>query len=151
LWRALKHIRRGFYIDIGAGGPEDHSVTRAFYGRGWAGVNVEPNPEFYRQLVACRLRDINLCLAISNHDGVETIHIAPGTGLSTLSHALAQEHQRSGRRLNERQVQVTTLAAIWRNHVSPGAEVHFLKVDAEGLEGAIIRGNDWAAHRPWIV
>ena len=31
LWRALRGIKNGFYIDIGAYAPDDDSVTRAFY------------------------------------------------------------------------------------------------------------------------
>jgi len=41
LWRALSGVLRGFYIDVGAGDPDSHTVTRAFYERGWAGVNIE--------------------------------------------------------------------------------------------------------------
>jgi len=48
LWRALKHVERGFYIDVGACSPDQHSVTRAFYEKGWHGINVEPNPESMR-------------------------------------------------------------------------------------------------------
>ena len=43
LWRALKHISNGFYIDVGAWSPDIDSVTRIFYEHGWRGVNVEPN------------------------------------------------------------------------------------------------------------
>jgi uncharacterized protein YukE len=29
--------------------------------------------------------------------------------------------------------------------------VHFLKIDVEGFEEQVIRGNDWTINRPWIV
>ena len=32
-----------------------------------------------------------------------------------------------------------------------GQEVHFLKVDVEGWEEAVLLGNDWSINRPWIV
>ena len=60
LWRALKHVERGFYIDVGACAPEEWSVTKAFYDRGWRGINIEPDPGYHRQLLAARTRDINL-------------------------------------------------------------------------------------------
>src|SRR5215470_12416094 len=44
LWRALKHIDQGFYIDVGANDPDIDSVTKAFYERGWRGINVERRP-----------------------------------------------------------------------------------------------------------
>ena len=33
LWRALKHVKKGFYVDVGANDPKFDSVTQAFYGR----------------------------------------------------------------------------------------------------------------------
>ena len=42
LWRALREVTHGFYIDVGAADPDSDSVTRAFYDRGWSGINVEP-------------------------------------------------------------------------------------------------------------
>ena len=44
LWRALKQVRNGFYIDIGAQHPEHDSVSKLFYDHGWRGVHVEPTP-----------------------------------------------------------------------------------------------------------
>lgn len=50
LWRALKAIPAGFYIDIGANDPDVESVTRLFYDAGWRGVNVEPVQAHYQDL-----------------------------------------------------------------------------------------------------
>ena len=30
LWRALKDVDQGFYVDVGANDPNVHSVTKAF-------------------------------------------------------------------------------------------------------------------------
>jgi len=43
LWRALKHIKNGFYIDIGAWDPVIDSVSNLFYENGWRGINVGDN------------------------------------------------------------------------------------------------------------
>lgn len=42
LHRALKGVEKGFYIDVGANDPVQYSVTKAFYERGWRGINIEP-------------------------------------------------------------------------------------------------------------
>src|SRR5439155_713143 len=42
LWCALHDVDAGTYIDIGAYDPDIDSVTRAFYDRGWSGINIEP-------------------------------------------------------------------------------------------------------------
>ena len=47
LWRALGHVRDGFYIDVGANDPVEHSVTKAFYDAGWRGISIEPLPAFH--------------------------------------------------------------------------------------------------------
>jgi hypothetical protein len=50
LWRALSTVRDGFYIDIGAGDPDRDTVTRAFYERGWQGINIDPDPTCFAAL-----------------------------------------------------------------------------------------------------
>ena len=151
LWRALKHIERGFYIDVGAWSPDLDSVTRAFYEHGWRGINVEPNPEFHAQLLTRRPRDINLRLAVSDESGTQIMNFLSNPGLSTLDETIAQEHARAGWTIDKQVVEVTTLATLWEQHVPVGQSVHFLKVDVEGFEEAALRGNDWSKYRPWII
>jgi hypothetical protein len=57
LWRALKNIKHGFYVDVGAGESVDHSVTEWFYDQGWSGVNIKPNE---RDFVAQTFRNLGL-------------------------------------------------------------------------------------------
>lgn len=54
LFRALKGVEQGFYIDAGAQDPEIDSVTKAFYERGWRGINIEPVERWFQDLVADR-------------------------------------------------------------------------------------------------
>ncbi|HTD03693.1 FkbM family methyltransferase, partial [Undibacterium sp.] len=69
LWRALKHVPNGFYIDVGANDPEIDSVTLAFYQRGWRGLNIEPMRQYHQRLLAQRPEDINLPVAVSDRAG----------------------------------------------------------------------------------
>ena len=151
LWRALKHIEQGFFIDVGAAWADEHSVTKAFYENGWRGINIEPNPEFHEQLEASRPRDVNLKVAVGDAKGVMAMNFLANTGLSTLDDAIAGQHQAAGWDASRREVEVKTLAAIWQQHVPDGQPVHFLKVDVEGFEEAVLRGNEWARYRPWVV
>lgn len=153
LWRALKHIEQGFYVDVGAAWPDEHSVTRAFYDRGWRGINVEPDPELHRQLQESRPRDQNLRLAVGDSEGSLVMNFLEGTGLglSTLHGAIADKYQQVGWNLKHQEAQVMSLSNLWLQYVPAGQDVHFLKVDVEGMEEAVLRGNDWAKNRPWIV
>lgn len=151
LWRALKCVEHGFYIDIGAWSPDIDSVTKAFYERGWRGINIEPNPEFNRQLQERRPEDKNLRVAVGDCEGVLAMNFLGNPGLSTLDDAIAEKHEQAGWSLERQDVQVSTLATLWEQHVPAGQAVHFLKVDVEGFEEAALRGNDWSSYRPWIV
>ena len=63
LWRCFKDLENGTYIDVGANDPSEDSVTKAFYDRGWSGINIEPIQRHHDDLTAQRPRDINLRVA----------------------------------------------------------------------------------------
>lgn len=149
LWRALGDIRSGFYIDAGAASPTDGSVTKLFYENGWRGINIEPNPAYFQQIEKDRHRDINLQMGLGEIPTEMLLHEIAETGLSTFVAEVADEHRARGYSVHERRVQVTTLKEIWREFVK--GDVHFLKIDVEGFEAPLIRGNDWNSNRPWIV
>ena len=152
LWRALKSVEKGFYIDVGAFSPDADSVTRLFYEKGWTGINIEPNPLFLNSLKDRRSRDLNLPFAVSETSGFREFHISENTGLSTLSDSVASEHrQKLNLAFKKINVEVISLVDVWNRYISINSPVHFLKVDVEGSELAVLRGNDWRCNRPWIV
>jgi FkbM family methyltransferase len=151
LWRALKHIENGFYIDVGAAWPDEHSVTKAFYDIGWSGINIEPNPVHYKSLVSQRPRDINLQMAVGEKVGQFTMNLVGDTGLSTLDDKIATQHQIGGWDVVQKIVDVETLASVCFQHVPLGRDIHFLKVDVEGFEENVLKSNDWTKYKPWVV
>jgi FkbM family methyltransferase len=150
LWRALKHIEHGFYIDVGAAWPDEHSVTKSFYDAGWQGLNVEPNPSYIARYELLRPRDINLQVAISESEGSAEFYFIEGTGLSSLDKTIAAGHNKLGYSTKTSLVNVTTIAAICEQHAH-NKDIHFLKVDIEGFEKQALLGNDWQKFRPWVV
>jgi len=149
LFRALRDIEQGFYVDVGANSPDEHSVTKAFYDRGWRGINIEPVMEFHQQLLAARPRDVNLPIAVADSTGFIDFYDVPGTGLSTISPKIAEDHRAAGYQVFKRNVVVETLDEVFRNYVS--GDIHFLKIDVEGLEESVLRGVALTNIRPWIV
>lgn len=149
LWRALGHVPQGFYIDVGAAHPERNSVTRAFYERGWSGVNIEPHPVSFQAFPDARERDINLPVALAETSGERRFHLISLSPLSTLDSAIAHRHRLRGLAVTRHKVTVMTLAEVCRQHAP--ADIHFLKVDVEGAEGAVLQGGDFSKYRPWIV
>src|SRR5579859_6100094 len=96
LWRALRHVKSGFYIDVGAGHPEELSVTKAFYDRGWRGVSVEPDPDYAAQLRQARTREILVEAALGAEPGRMAINRFAGTGLTTFDDGIAARHTAAG-------------------------------------------------------
>jgi FkbM family methyltransferase len=150
LWRALKRVDQGFYIDVGANDPDHDSVTKAFYERGWRGINVEPVPQWFERLEKARPRDINLQLALGAEPGAITLYEIPDTGLSTAEKKFAERHEaESGFQNRQLRVEVDTLSRVCeRFHPAP---IHFLKIDVEGAEKAVLQGTDFSQIRPWII
>jgi FkbM family methyltransferase len=150
LWRALGHVANGFYIDVGANDPDVHSVTRAFYDRGWRGINIEPVPQWFARLQAQRPEDLNLELAAGAERAEMVLYEIPDTGLSTFSCEIAVRHKaEQGYRYVERTVPVETLTQICRRYRQ--GPIHFLKIDVEGAERQVLEGLDFDVVRPWIV
>lgn len=149
LYRALREVKEGFYIDVGAQDPVIDSVTKAFYERGWRGINVEPNEEYFRKLQDDRPHDINLLTAVGREPGPISFYEVVHTGLSTTSAVYARGHAEAGYEVHLRNVPCTTLDTICADC---GVEtVHFLKIDVEGSERAVLEAFSFETVRPWIV
>lgn len=149
LWRALKHVKNGFYIDVGANHPSDDSVTKAFYDRGWSGINIEPLAAHIAQLQAERPRDINLQVAMGAEDGEIELFDTATRGLATASLAVAEIHQSAGLAISSSKVPMRRLDGVFAEYVK--GDVHFLKIDVEGFERNVLEGMDFSRYRPWIV
>lgn len=149
LWRALKNIHNGFYIDVGANDPEEDSVTKAFYDQGWNGINIEPLSMHHDALVAARARDINLKCAVGATRGELELWECDVRGWATLDQAAMQQHERNGYAGRLQTVPVMTLTEIFSQYVS--GDVHFLKIDVEGFEKAVLEGTNFSVCRPWVI
>jgi FkbM family methyltransferase len=150
LYRALASVDRGFYVDIGAQHPEIDSVSCAFFERGWTGVHVEPVPEYAAMLRQARAGDTVIEAAVSNAVGEITLTVFPETGLSTVEEHVVADHSSrdDGVATREAVVPAITLVTL-ADHIGD-REVHWLKIDVEGHEKAVLEGWDSSRLRPWI-
>ncbi|MDP3552790.1 FkbM family methyltransferase [Methylocystis sp.] len=149
LERAFGGLAEGFYVDVGAWDPDLESVTRHFYERGWRGVNVEPNPYYFRRLQERRPRDVNLSVAVGARASQATMTLVHDTGMSSLDANVAASHAPLGFEQEEMQVEVRTLNSIFEEQAP--STVHFLKIDCEGSERDVIVEFDLGRFRPWII
>ncbi|MGJ5136332.1 FkbM family methyltransferase [Bradyrhizobium oligotrophicum] len=150
LWRALKRVEAGFYIDIGAYDPVEYSVTKAFYDMGWRGINVEPTQEWFDKLQQERPADINIRAVAADKAGERDLFLFRNTGLSTISKAEMRKIVKAGFGQPElTKVRSTTIDELCTEY--DVQTVHFLKIDAEGAEADILKGAAFTKYRPWIL
>ena len=142
LFSFLYEIKRGFYIDIGANDPDEISVTKAFYLRGWSGINIEPLPEKYKSLSINRVRDINLQIGIGDKKGNSILYLMKKG--STTSNIYSNNQTKT---LN---ITIDTMKSICEKYLPKGKEIDFCKIDIEGDEKNALLGFDFENYRPKI-
>lgn len=148
LWRALRDVNKGHYVDVGALHPELDSVTKWFYDQGWSGINLEPVPETFAVLHAARPRDINIQAAAGAASGVADMALVPNSvGLSSLDISAVAAKVEFPHKIV--QVDVRPLRDVLEPFA--GKDIHFLKIDAEGTEHDVLLGMDFRRFRPWVV
>ncbi|HET9174019.1 MAG TPA: FkbM family methyltransferase, partial [Candidatus Saccharimonadales bacterium] len=148
---------QGFYVDVGASHPEEMSVTKFFYERGWQGINIEPIPRLYNLLKQKRPRDINLNLGVAKQSGQMQLREYPkGDGLSTFSKEMHDQYEKGDYRdptivqdYVDYDVPVAPLADIFEKYNVNS--IQFLKIDVEGFEKDVIASNDWQKYRPEVI
>ncbi len=151
LWRALKGVVNGHYIDVGAQDPISDSVSKAFYDLGWRGVHVEPVPQFAQSLREQRPDEQVFQVALGATAGTEKLYCIAGTGLSTVVEGVARRHTSEGAFVAE-ELSVPRLTLDMVFATLPASQiVHWLKIDVEGAESEVLKGWDKKKYRPWVV
>jgi FkbM family methyltransferase len=151
LWRALRGVSDGRYIEVGANHPCNDSVSMAFYQRGWTGITVEPDPHFAALQRECRPGDVVVEAAITGTDGDSvTLHVVDGTGLSTLDESRARLHS-SRYPTHDITVSTRRLDSVLQEAAWSGQDIHFMSVDTEGSERAVLESIDFTTWRPWVL
>lgn len=149
LWRALKHIKAGTYIDLGAQDPILDSVSKGFYLQGWRGVHIEPSDQYAEMLRLDRPDETIIHAAVTDKPGTIRFYEIPGTGLSTGADMNAETLGRRGWKVVETLVTAVTLDQILDGIRAP--DIHWLKIDVEGFERSVMEGWRDSPRRPWIV
>ena len=149
LWRALKQIENGKYIDIGANDPTLDSVSKLFYDSGWRGVHVEPAAEFADKLEQHRPDEAVIRSAVSTKKSDLELVCFQGTGLSTSVLEVAKRHIASGYLHETVHVPTITLEKILNDFDVP--DIHWLKIDVEGMESDVLKSWGDSPVRPWVL
>ena len=146
LFYVFYDLNKGFYIDVGANDPETFSTTKAFYLRGWNGINIEPLPDKFKLLTKFRTRDINLNIGVGQSQRNATLMI---DGYNECKSSLIYNKEMiNPRRIN---IKIDTVANICKQFVPSGKKIDFLKIDVEGSEKDVLLGIDFKNYRPKVI
>ena len=152
LWRALRNVPQGRYIDVGANKPVLWSITYAFYQRGWRGITIEPIHEYADEHRAERPGDLLVEAVVSDSgDATVVLHEIPGGGLSTIVDTISSRHADAGWEVRDVVVPVRRLDDILVEAQWSGLDIHFMTVDVEGAEPAVLNSIDLRVWRPWVI
>ena len=149
LWRALKHVENGFYIDVGAQDPVIDSVSMGFYEQGWRGCHIEPTRQYSEKLRRARPDELVYQFAVGNCEGTLSFFEIKDSGLSTSDKTIALEHVGRGFTVNETTVPVVSLDTVFEGLDS--RDVHWLKIDVEGAEKSVLESWQISLIQPWIL
>lgn len=149
----LKRFQPGFYLDIGAAHPTNHSNTYFFYKLGWSGVCVEPNPEFHALYKEKRPHDLALNIGLSARStGTLTYHQFEHPYINGFfEQDVVDWHvNKNGQTyLGNSQIECRTAADFISEYVN--RQVDFLNIDVETLDEEILSAWDWNICKPLII
>lgn len=145
--------RPGFYVDVGAFAPIQHSNTWWFYRRGWKGINIDATPGSMKIFRHIRPRDTNLEMAVSDREGEITYYT---WGIPNVMNTMSKERaedvtRRGGQPSKEFKIQARTLEHILDEHLPAGQAIDFISLDVENHNLEVLRSNNWQKYRPYLV
>lgn len=140
------------YLDIGAHHPFYLSNTALFYQSGSTGINIEPDPHLFKLFAKHRQRDVNLNIGVADKEAELDFYLINYPTLNTFSKAEAEKYQQEGNYFIKEvtKIKVQTIESIL---LQSGQKKFpdFLSLDAEGIDGLIIRSIDFKNNFPIVI
>jgi FkbM family methyltransferase len=147
------------YCDIGANHPRTLNNTFALYQRGASGVLVEPDPDLCAALRKERPRDtvIEAGVAFDERRSAKLQRLTANV-FNTFSPTQANFVRESSKNwqpdqlqkiIDEIEVPLVPVNDILAEHFAAG--LHFISIDAEGVDFSILQSIDFTRFRPKIV
>jgi len=152
-----KQLKDGFYVDVGANHPIKRSNTYRLYCLGMRGITIEPNRELHRLQKRIRPGDTHLAVGCGATNSEMTFYEMNYDVFSTYSKEeaeryLADESQLGTKLLKKTTTPILSLRGVLEEHQLKNRRIFsLLSIDTEGLDLAVLEGNDWDRYRPEII
>jgi FkbM family methyltransferase len=137
----------GFFVEVGANGPFDLSVSWPFERIGWTGLLIEPIPECAEQLRKYRSATVVECACTSPNapdTGILTIQSAGGVSSSMSDGDFLLKGESKAITIHCR-----TLDSILKEHNVQ--KINLLSIDVEGFEYEVLKGLNFDIYRPDLI
>lgn len=142
----------GVYVDVGAYSPYEASNTLLLHKLGWRGINVDFDEKKVKAFRQYRPDDHNICAAVGESSRKMKILKFADSALDSCVELDQTSVSAWGERPYEIQIiQTTTLTQIIEASPYASREIHYLNVDAEGSDLAVLKGLDFKKYRPRVI
>lgn len=152
-WDYLKDISNGHAIEVGACDGRFYSNTLAFEENGWTVLCIEPNPEYWPDLVKNRRH--TQPYAISNSTGLATLTVfdirqADHSAVTGIKPDKRLVEGYGATVVSQVQVHTRTLdASISESGIFP--KLDYVSIDTEGSELDVLEGFDIERWKPSLI
>lgn len=145
-------IEHPSYIDIGANDPKCFNNTALLYEEGSRGINVEPDPSVFKELMHVRRGDLNLNVGVGEQNGTFTFYLFNDDKLSTFSKEEAERVVKENPALSftEITVPMRTVDSVIEEHCK-GVFPDFLSLDVEGLDRVVLESINYKKSAPKVI
>lgn len=143
----------GLFADVGAFHPFKLSNTKLLSSLGWRGINIDCDPDKIARFEKLRPHDHNVCAAVS--DAVrELVWLQYPEGTTDRLVARGETDLLSA--CSEKPTKTTPIRAMPLTQIldeSPfrGKHFHFLNIDCEGHDLAVLQGLDFGRYAPDLI
>lgn len=140
------------YIDIGAHHPYYINNTAFFYLKGCRGINIEPDPALFDNLLEERKEDVNLNIGVGEQKDILDFYVINVPTLNTFSKKEAENYSLEGNfYIKEiKQIEVRTVTSILDKY-NNGNFPDFLTLDAEGIDEIVLKAIDYDRSKPTVI
>ncbi len=133
-YKRLSSDLPGFFVDVGAFHPYQHSNTYYLYRCGWRGINIEPTPGRIALFNKVRPLDINLAVAVAEEEGELDFYLFEEANLNTTVLDYSRKLESEDEIMKTVKVPSKPLKSILTENIANGQEIDFLNIDIEGLK-----------------
>ena len=142
--------KKGFYIDVGAGHPNQENDTYALYKKNWRGILVEPLLTYNSLYKKHRPGDFIFNNLIGGGE-MKNFYIFSNKNLSTSSTYYMRKYKKKNKLFGIKKKNSVSLNDLLNTFKKKFLNIDFLKIDTEGNEFEVLKNLNLNLYRPKLI